>query len=830
VLHRRSPLFLFALLLSLVACEAEETPCGYHSVLTTTEGAVLQLDRCTGQLRVGREGDQESWLSGTPEGTPALAWAVDDVVVDMYQGRYTFEGVFGLWRGLGEGVFGDESTWVSSNEERPARLSWSEGPRGSIVVRLEVDDEEVDRVSLGFGCSEGERFYGTGARPQGTEHSGSSPLLYTAEQGIGQIDYRLDELDLLRGRIGDSYFPVPWTVTDRGLGVGISGSPIARMYLCGEDEPGVLRFEAWERSIEIQIFPAESARDAVGDWTLAEGAPAPAPDWAYGPWVAVQHGSTELARTAEFVREEGIPVTALWAQDWIGGDGAPLGGYDLFYHWEWDEDLYPGLPGLIEDLHAQGFAFLGYFNPFVTQGFDEWDEAVSGGFLPKTPEGDNYEFTIVDRYGSVVDLSNQEAWDWTLAYMKTAAEMGQDGWMCDFGEWMPFDAQVGSGLGQGLHNAYPLLWQEVNMQALNEVLGVGNGLCFNRSGWAGTQRIAPVSWGGDQETSFARDDGLPTAREIGVGLGLSGIGRYGSDIAGFSSVWGDPSTKEVYWRWIELAAFEPVMRTHDGLAADDNWHWEEDEETLAHFARYARWHMRLLPYLQILDGEFMEQGLPFMRHSLLVGDPLSSGWESLRDAPDQHFLGDDLLVAPMVEEGAVARSVVLPPGKWFSLMGTEAFDGGVDGATVSIDAPLGTTVVLGRGGSVVPLGDPDVVTSYASTDPTVVSTASRSSSLDLVAFAGGDSTRALADGVLVEWSASTSPTLGSVTLNGVDLAPTCMDPSMTNCVDAANLGFPVVRVSWPEGVSVLSGANWTLSVETSSERQGTVELRGVVAP
>ena len=269
------------------------------------------------------------------------------------------------------------------------------------------------------------------------------------------------------------------------------------------------------------------------------------------------------------------------------------------------------------------------------------------------------------------------------------------------------------------------------MQALNEVLGVGNGLCFNRSGWAGTQRIAPVSWGGDQETSFARDDGLPSAREIGVGLGLSGIGRYGSDIAGFSSVWGDPSTKEVYWRWIELAAFEPVMRTHDGLAADDNWHWEEDEETLAHFARYARWHMRLLPYLQILDGEFMEQGLPFMRHSLLVGDPSSSGWESLRDAPDQHFLGDDLLVAPIVEEGAVTRSVVLPPGQWFSLMGTESFDGGVDGATVSIDAPLGTTVVLGRGGTVVPLGDPEVVTSYASTDPTVVSTVSRSSSLDL---------------------------------------------------------------------------------------------------
>lgn len=823
--------FLSAFLLgSLVACGAESVPCGFHSVLTTEEGGVLQLDRCTGKLRVGQEVEPSRWLSGSPDGSPSLAWATDEIEVEMRQGRYTFEGVFGLWSGLGEGEVEEGVAWVSTEGSPPARLAWSEGPRGSIVLRLEVADEDVDRVSIAFGCREGEHFYGTGARPQGTDHTGASPLLYAAEQGIGQIDYRLDELDLLRGRTGDSYFPIPWTVTDRGLGVAIGGSPIARMYLCGADEPGVLRFEAWDNEIEVQIFPADSAREAVGDWTLAEGPPAPAPSWAYGPWVAVQHGASELLRTAEFLREEEIPVTALWAQDWVGGDGAPFGGYDLFYHWEWDRDLYPELPSLIEEIHSKGFAFLGYFNPFVTQGFDEWAEALAGGFLLELPEGGTYEFPIVDRYGSVVDLSDPAAWDWALGYLRAAAEMGQDGWMCDFGEWLPFDAQVASGVGQDLHNAYPLLWQELNMQALNEVRGEGNGLCFNRSGWSGTQRLAPVSWGGDQETSFARDDGLPTAREIGVGLGLSGIGRYGSDVAGFSSVWGDPSTKELYWRWIELAAFEPVMRTHDGLAAGDNWHWEEDEETLAHFARYARWHMRLLPYLKVLDVEFMEQGLPFMRHALLVGDRSSSGWEELRDAPDQHFLGDDLLVAPVVEEGAVSRSVVLPPGAWFSLMGTDRFEGGEGGTKVTIDAPLGTTVVLGRGGSVLPLGDPEVVTSYATADSNVISTDDREASLYLVAFAGGNSQRTLADGVTVTWSSSSAPVLGSVFLNGEELAEACEGTAATDCIVQSNPGRAEVRVSWPPGPSVLRGTDWELSVETVSARSGSVALRGIATP
>jgi len=806
-----------------VGCTPDEVPCGLLTVLEASDSPTeLLFDRCTGQFALDSSQGDEAVLPAAPAGSSALAWADDQLQVTMQQGRSLFEGGFGLWRGLGEG-HRNENSWEAEGEAHPASVEWEQGEYGSLMIRLQVHGD-VDRVSIAFGCNDGERFYGTGARPQGTDHSGESPLLYVTEQGIGQADYGLDEFDFLRGRTGDSYFPVPWIVTDRGLGVAIGGTPIARMYLCGEQEPGVLRFEAWSDRIELQLFPANSPREAVGSWTLASGPPAPAPAWAYGPWVAVQHGSEELMRSATRLRELGIPATAMWAQDWIGGGSAPLGGYDLNFHWQWDEQLYPGLPQHITELHELGFAFMGYFNPFVTDEFDEWTEALDGGFLPLTPEGDPYEFTIVDRHGSVVDLSNPAARDWLRSYMTVAAEMGQDGWMCDFAEWMPFDAQVASGRGQDLHNEYPLLWQRVNKEALDAVHGEGNGLCFNRSGWTGSQALAPVTWGGDQETSFARDDGIATAREIGVGLGLSGIGRYGSDIAGFSSVWEGASTRELYWRWIEMAAFEPVMRTHDGLAGAENWHWERDAETTEHFSRYAKWHLRLLPYLQGLDREYMEQGLPFMRHSILV-EPAAS--DELRDAVDQHFLGDNLLIAPVLEEGATARTVVLPPGAWHLLMGVGAWQVGSTATTVTIEAPLGTTPVLARGGSILPLGDPAVVTSYPGSHSQVTGIEDRADRLHLAGFSGGSSQGLLADGAEYDFQAEEVDGSSVPLLGATELASSCANQDSSNCIESVALdeGKAVFRVNWSAGEQVLSGTGWTLNLSPQTARSGTFELR-----
>jgi alpha-glucosidase len=76
-----------------------------------------------------------------------------------------------------------------------------------------------------------------------------------------------------------------------------------------------------------------------------------------------------------------------------------------------------------------------------------------------------------------------------------------------------------------------------------------------------------------------------------------------------------------------------------------------------------------------------------------------------RDVEDSFMLGPDLLVAPVLEAGAVERAVTLPvhPGGWYDLDGT-AYEGGM---TVRVPTPLGRLPVFARAGALVPVSDAD---------------------------------------------------------------------------------------------------------------------------
>lgn len=100
-------------------------------------------------------------------------------------------------------------------------------------------------------------------------------------------------------------------------------------------------------------------------------------------------------------------------------------------------------------------------------------------------------------------------------------------------------------------------------------------------------------------------------------------------------------------------------------------------------------------YLVTLAHEATLTGAPIMR-------PLA--WIAPSDADsvacdDEFLVGDALLVAPVLDQGATSRSVLLPPGAWFAWDSGRLFQGG---QRVSVPVALDTIPVFVRAGTVVP--------------------------------------------------------------------------------------------------------------------------------
>jgi alpha-glucosidase len=216
-------------------------------------------------------------------------------------------------------------------------------------------------------------------------------------------------------------------------------------------------------------------------------------------------------------------------------------------------------------------------------------------------------------------------------------------------------------------------------------------LYFMRAGGPGSQKWCPMMWAGDQNVDWSEDDGLPSVIPAALSLAMSGHGLHHSDIGGYTTLFGMKRTKELHMRWAEQASLTPLMRGHEGNRPAENWQYDSDAQTLAHLGRMGRFHAALKPYLKAAVAENARSGTPVMRPLFLHYEEDSAAWT----VKDEYLLGPDLLAAPVVREGALSRTVHLPPGEWVHLWSGERHAApSPGGADIEVAAPLGEPPVF----------------------------------------------------------------------------------------------------------------------------------------
>jgi alpha-glucosidase len=110
-----------------------------------------------------------------------------------------------------------------------------------------------------------------------------------------------------------------------------------------------------------------------------------------------------------------------------------------------------------------------------------------------------------------------------------------------------------------------------------------------------------------------------------------------------------------------MAVFLPFCRTHSATSTDRREPWVFGEPTTRIVREYLNLRYRLMPYLYTLAWQASQSGIPIVR-PLFWLDP---GDVELWRIQDCFLLGDSLLVAPVLQEGAQTRLVLLPKGDWY---------------------------------------------------------------------------------------------------------------------------------------------------------------------
>jgi len=677
-----------------------------------------------------------------------------------------------------------------------ARLQFRAARGDDLRISLRASGIEADAGEMNLSCASGESFFGLGTQVTGLNLRGRTYPLWSQEQGVGKPEdggfFPLNQPPEA------AYAPMGVWHSSGGYSAIVDRDAYGGVGFCHESDAIRLRnFEQMPSYTFLLSGTPEERVERVTDYVgRLEVRP---PEWVFGPWLTAVGGPERLREVATTARVREIPATAIWTEDWIGWDGEGA-NRRLTYAWEWDDGQYPDLPSRVEDLHADGFAFLGYFNPFVPEPTFMWEDGMEEGYLLRNSEGE--KVTLRDpamRNASMVELSNDGAVRWLQQNQRAAiAQVGLDGWMADFAEWYPLEAQPESGVSSWVfHNRYPREWASVNRETIEaerpDDADRGERVFFTRSGWASTNggsgAVAPAMWAGDQETNWARNDGLPSVIPIIAHAGLSGVPIMGSDIGGFSSGEAAPRDKELYLRWTEMAAFHPLMRQHHGDLECENWSFDRDEETLEHFERYATIHNLLYPYLEAHLDAAMDSGLPIARHPWLVEPDREALWSG---EDWLYFLGDDLLVAPVLAEGATERTVELPSRGWWPLFGDGPVGNSAEprenGVRLRAEAPVTEIPVYVRPGTALPLLAERVDSLYGATTDGVTDLSDREGAHRIALYPDADGNAELdgLDGLSLSASgAPRSPDLGEVdvVLDGVAL-PSCegADDS-ADCVD-----------------------------------------------
>lgn len=557
-----------------------------------------------------------------------------------------------------------------------------------------------------------ERFFGLGLHTRGKGGAGGArgidlrgsvvELYNTDAYDAGAGGFKADAPSL--------YESIPFYVAVKGgAAYGVFTDDTHRLrFDLAKSEPNVVRIETLLRPVDEWLFAGPRVRDVVRRYTRVTGRMPMPPAWSIGfhqsRWDGPCEGSpaektfcsaAQIEGVAQRLRDERIPADGMFL------DIQHMRGYRTF---TFDPDRFADPKALIDTLAAKGFATQIIVDPGIKidDAWDVYTQGKQGGhFLP-------YQGEVWPGPAAFPDFSAPKTQTWWSNLVTQASSLGLRGMWIDMNEPSSFITGTvpdetptadGSRTMAEVHNAYGWLEARATYEGMLAARPNERPFVLSRAAFAGQQKWSAV-WTGDAPSDWITLEGtLPQL----LHLGLSGMAFAGSDVGGYSGR--AESTADLFGRWMALGAVSPFFRAHAERDARRQEPWSFGQSTLDATRDLVRERYSLFPYLYSAFEEATRTGAPVVRPLFFDHDSDAKTF----DVADELVLGESILVAPILKQGAKTRDVYLPAGSaWYELRSGARYDGGRTISLTALDRALPATALpmFARAGSIVPRIDP----------------------------------------------------------------------------------------------------------------------------
>ena len=319
-----------------------------------------------------------------------------------------------------------------------------------------------------------------------------------------------------------------------------------------------------------------------------------------------------------------------------------------------DERKFPNATQMVQELHDKGFRVTLWVTPFANKNTDAFVEGDDKGYWVKNEDGSTAPIPWwAGLQAGMLDVTNPEAVTWFVNRLEEVRSVyGIDSFKFDAGETNYLGNHTTM---EPIINPceYTTKWSHLAAQLGTQV--------EVRVGFE-TQNLPIFVRMMDKDSKWGWDNGLKTLITSALTFSVLGYPYVLADMIGGNVYEGGfretyLPDKELFIRWLQITAFMPSMQY-----SISPWQYEDDPEVVAISRRWTTFHEDvIMPRLvELAETEAIPEGKPMIRPLWWIAPTDQSALVS----DDQFLVGDDILVAPIVEEGGRSRDVYLPAGQW----------------------------------------------------------------------------------------------------------------------------------------------------------------------